>query len=216
MKVDIEAAIALLHEARHGTLATHSTQAPGYPYATVVPHVADEAHRPVFCVSALAEHTKNLLADPRVSYCVVQPDCDDVQANARLTLVGDAERFAPSDAFLARYLRYEPGAEQLLKLDFTFFRLTPVRIRFIAGVGRMCWIEARDWNAVPAIAADAEQQALRAVAPALPAGVHLLGLDCFGIDFEVHSRRARQRVPGAPVAAPGLPAIASRMAHDLG
>jgi putative heme iron utilization protein len=63
----VEHAIHLLHEAAYGTLATHSAILPGYPYATVVPYVPDETQRPVVCLSALAEHTKNLLADSRVS-----------------------------------------------------------------------------------------------------------------------------------------------------
>ncbi|NMG74305.1 pyridoxamine 5'-phosphate oxidase [Aromatoleum diolicum] len=195
MKASIDPAIHLLHEAHHATLATHSTQLAGYPYATALPCVGDEAHRPLFCISALAEHTKNLLADPRASLSVVGGENGNVQAAPRLTLLGDAERFDPGPEVVARYLRYQPDAKQYLELDFMFFRFRPKRVRFIGGLGRMGWIEGAQWDAVPVLAPQDEAVALKRVAVNLPAGLHLLGLDCFGIDYEANGRRARQRFP---------------------
>ncbi len=98
MKLHPEPALTLLHTCTHGTLATHSTTLPGYPFATAVPYVLDDRHRPILCISALAAHTKNLLADPRVSLSVVQPGADEVQDTARLTLVADAVRIEPINA----------------------------------------------------------------------------------------------------------------------
>ena len=42
-----------------------------------------------------AEHTKNVLADPRVSLYVVQSGTDEVQDTANLTLTASAEHFEP-------------------------------------------------------------------------------------------------------------------------
>ena len=68
MNIQLDTVIPLLHESAFGVLATHSTQLPGYPFASILPFVLDESHRPIFLISALAEHTKNLLADARASF----------------------------------------------------------------------------------------------------------------------------------------------------
>ena len=192
-----EHAIHLLHEAAFGTLATHSAVMAGYPYATVVPYVPDYAHHPVICISALAEHTKNLLADARMSLSVVEPGATDVQAASRLTIVGEAERFEPDAALLDRYLRYEPGAERLLALDFAFFRLRPIKIRFIVGVGRMGWVEQADLDAMPRVSAHEETELMREMTRLVPPGVRVLGIDAHGADVEIDGFRKRQRFAGA-------------------
>jgi len=143
----------------------------------------------------LAEHTRNLLADSRASLSVLEPAAVDVQGARRLTMVGDAERFEPNPELLARYLRYEPGAERLLTLDFTFFRLNLRRIRFIEGVGRMGWLEKSDLDAAYQLPVDEEANILREVSQLPPAGVRVLGIDCYGIDYAVGALRKRIRFP---------------------
>lgn len=217
MKVPIESAISLLHEAPYGTIATVSAQLSGYPYATTVPYVVDERHRPVLFISALAEHTKNLLADPRTSLSVAKPECGNhIQSAARLTLVGDVERLAePSPELLARYLRYHPDAEEYLPLDFMFFCLQPKLARFIAGMGRMGWLESMEWDAVPALPLKDEAALLKKATIEAPRGIHLLGVDCFGIDYEVDGVRARQRFPDAPLLPEKLGTVLLRVASKL-
>lgn len=190
-----EPLIHLLHEAPHATLATHSVRQPGYPYATAVPLVLDERHRPLLLISALAEHTKNLLADPRVSLSVVESPAIDIQAAARLTLVGDAERFSPDEALIGRYLRYVPAAEAYLALDFMFFRILPRGVRYIAGLGKMGWVEPAAWPPVPVFAPAEEAELLKRLGRETAPGVGLLGIDCGGIDYEVEGLRKRLRFP---------------------
>jgi putative heme iron utilization protein len=72
VKIAPTAALQLLHGQHYATLATHAGQLPGYPYATVLPYVLDEQHRPLLLISALAEHTRNLLADGRCSLSVLE------------------------------------------------------------------------------------------------------------------------------------------------
>lgn len=201
MKIEPGPVITLLHQADHGTLATNSLLMPGYPYATVVPYVLDETHAPVVCISALAEHTKNVMTDARMSFSVRQPGTADVQSAARLTLIGDARRFEPSADLRARYLRYEPNAEEHLMLDFMFFRLHPKRIRFIGGVGKMGWLDGLEWDALPRLSGEAETSFIREATMRLGSRVKLLGADCFGIDYEIDGRRKRQRFPDAPLSA---------------
>lgn len=117
MLIAQETALSLLQLPAVCTLATHTHQLPGYAFATAIPYALDAAHNPVLSISALAEHTTNVLADPRVSLSVVQPGAEDVQDTARLTLVDDTERFKPDKALRARYLRYQPKTEDWLVLN---------------------------------------------------------------------------------------------------
>lgn len=215
MKIPIESVLALLHETAFGTLATHATQLPGYPYATVMPYVLDESHCPVICISALAEHTKNLLADPRASFSVVQARATDVQAAARATLVADAERIETPQPLLERYLRYEPQAEQLLSLDFMLFRLRPKRIRFIGGIGRMGWLEEKEWGELCLLPAATEAHLIQEVSHRVRPDVRLLGIDCYGIDYECNGHRQRQPFPDGPLQAEVLRKAVSALAASL-
>lgn len=192
MKLDLSPVINLLHSATASTLATQSLQMPGYPYATVVPNVLDEQHRPILLISALAEHTKNLLADPKVSISVTETGIANVQDGQRLTLVGDAEQFEPSQELIARYLRYVPAAEQYLQLDFMFFRIVPKRLRYIGGVGKMGWVETDVLEAVNKLSLDDESSLLAEVETVAPRNVTLLGIDPYGVDYIADGFRDRQ------------------------
>jgi hypothetical protein len=196
MKIPVAEVLALVHSADHATLATQSQQMPGYPYATVVPCVVDAAHCPIFLISMLAEHTRNVLADARTSLSLVQADVANVQAGARLSMLGDCERFEPSPELVARYLRYQPDAAQYLALDFMFFRMQPKRVRFIAGVGRMGWLENEDWRGMAQIPLGDEAALLPALSQGLKHDVRVLGVDCYGIDCDVAGKRARRGFPG--------------------
>jgi putative heme iron utilization protein len=54
-----------------GTLCTLAIEPLGYPYGSFVT-VAFEQGTPIFLISALAEHTKNLEQDPRASLLVAE------------------------------------------------------------------------------------------------------------------------------------------------
>ena len=105
----------LLRTLRSGVLSSHSAKVPGYPYGSVLPYVADHAGRPVILISHLAEHTHNLQADARASFLVCESG-PDVQASARATLVGDAQRAAEPAAIRERYLRFLPQHARYLEI----------------------------------------------------------------------------------------------------
>ena len=193
MKIPLNSAVHLLHDARHSVLASHSTQLPGYPYATAVPLVVDEYHRPLLLISALAEHTKNLLADSRASLAVCEDGPLSIQSATRMTLVGRFERFEAAPETISRYLRYQPEAEQYLQLDFMFFRLNIHRIRFIAGVGKMGWLDVADWGDAKHIALEDESRLLALSETYAPQGVRLIGLDAYGVDYTIDGSRNRLR-----------------------
>lgn len=192
MKLELAPVLNLLHSAPASTLATQSIQMPGYPYATVVPNVLDEQHRPILLISALAEHTKNLLADPKVSISINESGITNVQDGQRLTLVGDAERFEPDQALITRYLRYVPAAEQYLTLDFMFFRILPKRLRYIGGVGKMGWVEAEAFDTATSLSLAEEAALLAEAESVVPRNVTVLGIDGYGIDYVADGFRDRQ------------------------
>ncbi|MDX9951616.1 MAG: pyridoxamine 5'-phosphate oxidase family protein [Methylophilaceae bacterium] len=194
MKLEITPVLDLLHRSPVSTLATQSLQMPGYPYATAIPNVLDECHRPLLLISALAEHTKNLLANPKVSLSIMESGVPNIQDGERLTLVGDVEQFEPSEALVARYLRYVPAAEQYLALDFMFFRVIPKRVRYIGGVGKMGWIEAAALEAAKRIDLREEAALLAAIQAQAPRNVTLLGINPYGIDYLVDGFRERARL----------------------
>lgn len=201
MKIPLSDAVSLLHRATHCVLASNSSQLPGYPYATALPLVVDETQSPIILISALAEHTKNLLSDDRASLSVIDPALTKIQNRARMTLVGRFHRLLPSPETMARYLRYRPEANDYLQLDFMFFRMAVERIRFIGGVGRMGWLEAADWNAIEVVPAAVENALLEEIATSLKMGMKAIGLDAYGLDIEVGSGRLRSSYPTPQTAA---------------
>lgn len=131
----------LLRQQQHGVLSTLSKKLDGYPFGSVTPFVLDHQARPVILISTLAEHTKNIEADPRVSLLAHDPSTD-IQANARVTVVGNCARMEDQTALRARYLRYFPGAADYFAThDFFFYRIEPAHIRFIGGFGAIHWVE---------------------------------------------------------------------------
>ncbi len=137
-------AAALLREARHGVLGTHSSTEPGYPYGSVVPFCLDGEGCPVILISELAQHTRNIAADPRVSLTVLEQwAAEKVQEVPRLCLLGQAEREV-DEAARERYLERFPEGRDFLRLDFVFHRIVPLRIHFIEGFGRVRWLEPEE------------------------------------------------------------------------
>src|SRR4029450_6790766 len=68
-----------------GTLCTLALEPEGYPYGSFVT-VAFEQGNPIFLISKLAEHTKNLERDPRASLLVSEGGSADPLANGRFTI----------------------------------------------------------------------------------------------------------------------------------
>ena len=117
-----------LRSTHHGLLSTFSAKFTGFPYGSVTPFVLDHDGQPVILISTLAEHTKNIIANPKVSLLVFTAG-DDLVANARLTLIGEAQLIEKNDMDLrARYLRYLPQAASYFDMhDFNFTASTSRR-----------------------------------------------------------------------------------------
>lgn len=216
MKINFDSVIHLLHEAGHGSLATYSTHVPGYPFSSILPFALDEQHCPLLLISGLAEHTKNLLADSRASFLVHSEIGHNILMAERVTIVGDVKPVKPSPELVSRYLRYHPDAEQYLSLgDFTFFRLSPKRARYVAGFGQMGWLEESEWSDCKTLSLADEAQTIKESLETRSQGIRLLGIDCFGYDVEQDGKRERQRFPQAPIEVEQLGDVMKRFLLSL-
>ena len=66
----------------------------GDPFGTIVDFASDGAGCPLFCLSPLAIHTRNIMEDPRCSLVVQMPGWTGM-ANARVTIFGDVYQLPP-------------------------------------------------------------------------------------------------------------------------
>ena len=129
-----------------GTLCTLDQR--GYPYGSFVTY-ALHAGAPVFVISEMAEHTRNLRADVRASLLVVEPGDGDPLARARVTLVGPARVVdgAEREEALASMVVVHPNAARYAGFgDFHVWTLATEAVRYIGGYGRMSWVEAKDFG----------------------------------------------------------------------
>ncbi|MDD5250970.1 MAG: pyridoxamine 5'-phosphate oxidase family protein, partial [Rhodocyclaceae bacterium] len=177
----LEVLIDLLHAQGDAALATHAAAMPGYPLATAMSFATDEHHRPVLLISRLAEHTRNLAADPRASFLVAR-----VQEHgeiARVSLVGEVLPIEPDALLVDRYLRFHPEAERFLQLgDFRFHRFEPQRVLVVSGFGKAGWLDGQRLLDAPHVALEPEAQLLDEARAAMPDGATLLGVDAYGAD----------------------------------
>jgi putative heme iron utilization protein len=137
---DYATVIHRLCQHRHAALAT--VAADGAPHVGMVAFaIAPDGSALVLHLSTLAAHTRHLLAEPRVSLLLSepdQPDIDDVQTLARLTIYGQAQLLTPDDAVYAdcrsAYLRRFAAAEMRFGFaDFVLVRVVVDQARFVGG-----------------------------------------------------------------------------------
>ena len=117
----------------------------GEPYASLVMVACDHDGAPLLLLSRLAEHTKNILADGRVSLLY---DGTAGLANpltgARVSVQGRAA-VTDQPRHRARYLARHPDAAQFADFgDFAFYRVAVSRAHLVAGFGRIHWIVGRE------------------------------------------------------------------------
>jgi putative heme iron utilization protein len=99
-------------------------------------------------ISPIAQHTRNIVADPRVSLTIVErTDSDDVQAHGRVTCIGNAVEVEGDRDVAERYFRHFPSSRQYDRTHaFTFFRLELLRVRFIGGFGQIFWVDPAEFS----------------------------------------------------------------------
>ncbi len=214
---------ALLRTRGRGVLATISKKVAGWPFGSVVPYAVDPTGRPILLIASIAEHTKNIEADDRVSLLVQEAEgAEDVQAKGRLTLMGRASQVPEAEIAdaRARYLARVPDAEGYFAThDFALYRIGTEHLRYIGGFGKIYWLDPAAYQthvaedpivrgAAPIIEhmnADHEEAMslwCRAFRGITPGHVRMSGVDRWGCDLESSAPDRRLRFDFEAAAAP--------------
>jgi heme iron utilization protein len=130
---------SLLRRSRQGALATLMTGS-GDPYCSLVNVASHPDGSPILLISRLALHTRNILADNRVSLMLDERAEGDPLEGSRIMLAGRADEASGDDATILRrrYLNAHPSAEVFADFkDFSFFRIRPAAAHLVAGFGRI-------------------------------------------------------------------------------
>jgi putative heme iron utilization protein len=129
----------LLRKSRQGALATLMAGR-GDPYCSLVNVASHPDGTPIVLISRLALHTKNILADSRVSLMLDERADGDPLEGARIMLLGRSEDVASDEREMVRrrYLNAHPSAEAFVDFkDFSFFLIRATNIHLVAGFGRI-------------------------------------------------------------------------------
>lgn len=137
------AAKTLLREARSGALATVFPGS-GDPYCSLVNVASSADGSPLLLISTLAIHTKNVIADPRVSLLLEERKEGDPLEGARVMLMGRAA--VTTDEYdRARYLARQPEAESFAGFaDFALYKIEIASAHLVAGFGRIVDLTPQD------------------------------------------------------------------------
>ncbi len=132
---------------------------PAWPYVSLVLVAVDHDLSPILLLSDLAEHSKAIAADPRVSLLfdgtggLAQP-----LTGTRVSLLGRAAE-AHDERLKRRFLARHPDAAMYAGFkDFHFYKVTPERAHLVAGFGKIRWIEAAELLAIPPLPELAESE----------------------------------------------------------
>ena len=141
----LQEARRLVRSALTGSLATLEGDS-GHPYASLVLTATAPDASPIFLISRLALHTRNLARDRRASLLLhggadaSDPNADpraDPMAASRLTLIGEAY-VHDGEANRRRFLaRHASAATYAGFADFAVYTLQVSRGHFIGGFGRI-------------------------------------------------------------------------------
>jgi putative heme iron utilization protein len=128
-----------------GTVMRGDQPDAGGPYASLVLVALDQDASPLLLISALADHTRNIAADPRVSLLFDgTAGLEEPLTGPRVSVQGRAVR-SEEPRHRARFLARHPGAAKYADFkDFAFYRVEIDRAHLVAGFGRIHWIAAQD------------------------------------------------------------------------
>jgi putative heme iron utilization protein len=134
----------LLRNAAIGCLATLQNVG-GSPYASLITIATDADGAPLFLISTLAWHTRNLQADSRASILISEAAASgDPLDVGRVSLIGIAEKIE-APAARRRFLARHPSASQYAGFaDFSFWRLQVETAHYVGGFGRIATVSGRE------------------------------------------------------------------------
>jgi len=206
----IHQARALLCAHSSGVLSTISAKLEGFPFGSVVPYSLDGQGMPVILISTIAEHTKNLIRDPRCSITIAGRK-GDVQAKGRLCIVGDMVKLAKTEQdVMERYYAHFPRSRGYHSThDFAFYHLKPVAARYIGGFGAIHRRDVASLQTRNPLQGEAERRAIDHMNAdhaqdlrlycshfkkmSVPSGVQvrMVGIDSWGFDVFIDDEKLR-------------------------
>lgn len=139
----------IIRSADRATLATTAVRGKAgtngpWPYASQVLTTCNERGNPLLLISDLADHTRNIRSDARVSLLYSGPAVEE-PLGPRVSLQGVAEQIDKGQS-LEIYLQRHPTAKIYADFtDFHLFRVRPVRAHLVAGFGKAFWVEAAEF-----------------------------------------------------------------------
>jgi putative heme iron utilization protein len=127
--------------ARGCTRAALATSLNGGPYASLVLFAVDVDASPLLLLSDLAQHSRNIAFDPRISLLIDATEGHpDPLTGSRLTLIGCAMK-TDDPRRLGRFVSHHPSSADYAGFrDFHLYRVVVDRAHLIAGFGRIDWI----------------------------------------------------------------------------
>lgn len=135
----------LLKELNSGILSTISVDVEGYPFGSVTPYCLSDNDEILILISTIAQHTKNINVDNKVSLTVFKNETEDVQASGRVTYLGNAV-ITDSQSDKDKYSIHFPKSKSYFDFhDFKLYKIELKRIRFIGGFGSIFWVESNDF-----------------------------------------------------------------------
>jgi putative heme iron utilization protein len=215
--------------ARSCPRAALATSLNGAPYASLVLITLDLDASPLLLLSDLAQHSRNIAFDPRVSLLLDGTEGQpDPLTGSRLTLLG---RALPTDdpRCLARFMSHHPASAAYAGFrDFHLYRVLVERGHLVAGFGRIEWINGGDFlfQLDAGALAAAETEILRhmnadhsdtiahyacGLLDRTGTGWRMTGIDPEGIDLRCDGGTARLDF-AAPILSPVLTVEAARAA----
>lgn len=110
----------------------------GHPIASLVTVATEPGGSPLILISTLANHTRNLAADPRASILFDGTGGPgDLLEGSRVSVYGRLEKTGAGGA-RARFLARHPSAEMYADFaDFGFYRMHIEGAHFVGGFGRI-------------------------------------------------------------------------------
>src|SRR5262245_18808067 len=123
----------MLARERTGLLSTLSVKEAGWPFGSITPYARLESGEPIIMISEIAEHTRNLRHDARVSLLVQDSGAAArPQAGARVTLMGYAIPVPLPYLEHARHLYssiFPDSVDYFSAHDFSLYFIVPTQIR---------------------------------------------------------------------------------------
>jgi putative heme iron utilization protein len=134
----------LAHMFRSSRVAGFGTLRGGAPLVSMVAYLPEEDFSAFYVhVSKLAQHTQDMLVDPRVGLLISEADDGrpDPQTLARVSILGTAEQVGTEEpkypTLRARYVARFPQSTPLFGFDdFGIWQISPKSARYVAGFAK--------------------------------------------------------------------------------